>query len=134
MKIQITRFVSKHECTIGRILIDEEPFGYTIERPWLNNQAFVSCIPANSYRMVRYNSPSYGPDTWMVGAVPDRTYILVHVANVAINVQGCIGLGTSVYENLTGVKNSRIAVDEFYRRTRIETMMDLTITDGVLTL
>ena len=131
MDISITRFVSKNENTLGRLSIDGQPFCYTIERPWIDNLPYVSCIPESIYGMVRYDSPSYGADTWMVDQVPDRTYILFHVANVAANVQGCIGLGTACYEDLTGVKNSRIAVDEFYRRTGGEEKATLTIINGI---
>lgn len=133
MNINITRFVSKHENTIGRLSIDGKPFCYTIERPWIDNLPYISCIPESIYKMVRYDSPSYGANTWMVDAVPNRTYILFHVANVAANVQGCIGLGSSCYEDLAGVKNSRATVDEFYRRTGSEKEAVLTIIDGICT-
>jgi len=130
MNIIIKRFVVKNECTIGRLSIEQEPCCYTIERPWANNMPFVSCIPEGIYKMVRYDSPSFGPNSWLVDQVLDRTHILFHVANVADDVSGCVGLGFSVYENLQGVKESRVAVKHFYRKTRGESEATLTIENG----
>ena len=128
--IQIIRFAAFAECTIGRLYLDTEPLYYTIERPWKNNTPFVSCIPAGRYPVARVDSPSYGKDTWLIDEVPDRTHILFHVANYAYNVQGCIGLGMGVYSNLSGVRQSRIAVKDFYDRTQDRVSEQIEITFG----
>jgi hypothetical protein len=128
--IQIIRFAAFAECTIGRLYLDKEPLYYTIERPWKNNTPFVSCIPAGRYPVARVDSPSYGKDTWLIDEVPDRTHILLHVANVAYNVQGCIGLGMGIYSNMSGVRQSRIAVEDFYDRTQDRVSEEIEITFG----
>lgn len=125
--ITIKRFVKNNKATIGQLEYAGITF-YTVEKQWRDNRPFVSCIPDGRYKMVRYNSPRYGEDTWMVSDVPGRTYILFHVANVPDNVQGCFGLGDSVYPTLEGVRNSRAAIAKFYDLTASEDEMELTIT------
>jgi hypothetical protein len=61
----------------------------------------------------RTNSPRFGPDTWQVQDVPDRTHILFHVANTSADVVGCIGCGISLYPDLNGVGSSRKAMGKF---------------------
>ena len=68
----------------------------------------------------------------MVDEVPDRTHILFHVANVANNVQGCIGVGMDLYSDLSGVRQSRIAVDDFYQRTEDRLSEEIEISNGYI--
>ena len=110
--IEITRFALFSDRTLGRLTIDDLEL-WTIERPWLNNIPFKSCIPEGQYRVRRTNSPRFGPDTWQVQDVPDRTHILFHVANTSADVVGCIGCGLSLYSDLRGVGSSRKAMAKF---------------------
>ena len=127
--INITRFALFGDRTLGRLKIDDLEL-WTIERPWLNNVPFKSCIPTGQYKVRRTNSPRFGPDTWQVQDVPDRTHILFHVANTSADVVGCIGCGISLYPDLNGVGNSRKAMAKFdsYLAGLDET--DLVITTG----
>ena len=110
--INITRFALFGDRTLGRLKIDDLEL-WTIERPWLNNVPFKSCIPTGQYKVKRTNSPRFGPGTWQVQDVPDRTHILFHVANTSADVVGCIGCGISLYPDLNGVGNSRKAMAKF---------------------
>ena len=96
----------------------------SIERPWLNNEPFVSCIPPNlegyPLRQRRYNKGKY--DAIEIFNVPGREYCLFHIANRAIEVNGCVGPGMTL-GTLSGdiaVLSSRTAFDllmaEFERR------------------
>ena len=127
--IEITRFALFGDRTLGALKIDDFQL-WTIERPWLNNVPFKSCIPTGQYKVRRTNSPRFGPDTWQVQDVPDRTHILFHVANTSADVVGCIGCGISLYPDLNGVGNSRKAMAKFdsYLAGLDET--DLVITTG----
>lgn len=127
--IEITRFALFGDRTLGRLKIDDLEL-WTIERPWINNVPFKSCIPTGQYKVRRTNSPRFGPDTWQVQDVPDRTHILFHVANTSADVVGCIGCGISLYPDLNGVGNSRKAMAKFdsYLAGLDET--DLVITTG----
>lgn len=92
---------------------------YSLERPWLDNQPFVSCIPAGTYNLVPFNSPKFG---WCyavlglgVGLQPGedtRTHILIHAANVMDELSGCIAVGLmlTVMQGKWAIGNSRKAV------------------------
>jgi len=82
--------------------------------------------------MIRVNSPRFGPDTWEVADVPGRTHILIHTANYAHDVEGCIGFGRGLFAHLDGVTNSANAVAEFYRITSGIKTMPLVIREGAL--
>ncbi len=94
MKLKLITF-SNNENTIGKLYkkgtsINEDEFiCYTIERPWLKNKAYVSCIPAGEYELKQVSSPKFGL-TYKVCDVIGRTQILIHKANKASELQGCI--------------------------------------------
>jgi hypothetical protein len=116
MDITIERFCYHPKGTLGVCTVAGETF-YTIERPWLDNAPNVSCVPTGSYSMTWRESPRFGW-TWMLEDVPGRTYILIHAANYASDVQGCIGLGTSLMGDRVAVSNSRKAVAAFDELTQ----------------
>lgn len=81
---------------------------YTVERPWLQNKPFESCIPEGVYRLkkrrsnvVKTTSGGEYLDGWEVTGVPGRSLIMLHVANWPRNVEGCIGVGLA-YGILSG--------------------------------
>ena len=115
--IKLTRFISTEQGTIGRLDCDGVQF-FTVERPWLNNAPNISCIPDGEYEMVRVDSPKFGENMWEIANVSGRTHILIHIANNPANVEGCIGLGKTIYPNGEGVGSSRIAVEAFYEMTK----------------
>jgi hypothetical protein len=62
----------------------------TIELPWKNNSARISCIPEGRYRLVKRYSPKFR-NHYLVNDVPYRQYILIHPANNAkTELKGCI--------------------------------------------
>ena len=80
---------------------------YTVERPWINNQPKVSCIPAGIYDVETYQSPTKG-QVWQLQDVPDRSNIEIHEANFPSQLEGCIAVGDSIgiIEGQKGVTNS----------------------------
>jgi len=73
---------------------------FTIERPWLNNKPFKSCIPDGVYYLEKRHSPVVGrtsgqefQEGWEVTDVVDRTFIMIHPANWKEDLAGCIGVG-----------------------------------------
>lgn len=114
--IVLKRFCYHPQGTLGVIDFAGERF-YTVERPWIDNKPYVSCIPTGSYNMRRRESPRFG-ETWHVLDVEDRTHILIHVANFPSDVQGCIGLGTKLMNDRIAVSNSRAAIKDFEAITR----------------
>lgn len=114
--IVLKRFAYHPSGTLGVIEVEGEKF-YTIERPWLDNKPNVSCIPTGTYDTGWRDSPRFG-ETWHIKEVPDRTYILIHVANFPSDVMGCIGLGTGLMGDRIAVSNSRVAVKRFEELTK----------------
>jgi Family of unknown function (DUF5675) len=78
------------EGTNGQILYQESLVTYTIELPWKNNQARVSCIPEGRYELIKRFSPKFGRHLQIMN-VCAREYILIHPANEALReLKGCI--------------------------------------------
>ena len=91
--MMLTRIYQGDDCCIGK-LFDNITGWDTIERPWLNNAKGISCIPEGIYTCSYHNTPTK-PDCWEVLNVPNRTAILIHTANCAHELEGCIAIGTS---------------------------------------
>ncbi|MGF1775883.1 DUF5675 family protein [Vibrio nomapromontoriensis] len=74
---------------------------HTIERPWQHNQKGVSCIPEGEYHLTPHQSPKFGQCYALDGeehgvtvfGPSQRTHILIHKANKASQLQGCIAPG-----------------------------------------
>ena len=64
---------------------------YTLERPWLDNQRGVSCIPAGLYLCI----PDYAGkfQNWVFDYVPDRDNIEWHRGNFVRDSNGCVLVG-----------------------------------------
>ena len=78
------------EGTNGRILYEDRLMMYSIELPWKNNQARVSCIPDGKYELVKRWSLKFGRHLQVMN-VSGREYILIHPANEALHeLKGCI--------------------------------------------
>lgn len=99
MNVTIDRFCSCEMGTFGRLSVDGWEC-YTVERPWLDNRAHVSCIPPGEYRLalrpsgvVRRTSREAHRSGWEVRDVPGRSFIMFHVANSMDDLHGCIGMG-----------------------------------------
>lgn len=69
---------------------------YTLEKRWNDNEPFTSCIPVMKTTAV-YRSPSESQKITyphlLVEDVPERQFILIHKANTATQLEGCIAVG-----------------------------------------
>ncbi len=103
-RLGLCRFAYTPDGVFGSMTVDGAVL-YTVERPWLDNQAMVSCIPEGAYkcRPRRYFRGGYG--AVHIRDVPGRTHILFHRANVPSDLAGCIGVGSKL-----GVLNGQWAV------------------------
>ena len=78
------------EGTNGRILCQDRLMMYSIELPWKDNRARVSCIPEGRYELVKRWSPKFNRHLQLMN-VPQRAFILIHPANDALHeLKGCI--------------------------------------------
>lgn len=94
MKMTIKRVSMSGEAVFG-VLLDNYgiPFALTAERPWLDNNSNISCIPNGTYTCRRVQSPRFG-NTFEVCDVPNRTHILFHKGNIpGKDSHGCILVG-----------------------------------------
>lgn len=110
-RVILKRFAYLPSGTLGMIKCGEQKF-WTVERPWLDNMAFKSCIPEGEYVMTRRVSPKFG-ETWHIKDVPERSHILIHAGNYPNDFHGCVGLGTKLLDDRVAVANSRVAVNKF---------------------
>jgi len=128
--------------TLGRLTIQAEDGSAlwtcsTIERPWLNNEAKVSCIPEGTYSLQLRNSPivqrtSKGKflQGWEVTGVSGRSLIMIHIANYVDDLLGCIGVGQrqSVIEGKIAVANSAVCFQELMAKLGGQKAWELHIT------
>jgi len=89
----------------------------TLERPWLNNQINVSCIPKGSYNCVWTFMPDLNEYHYEVQNVPGRSGIFIHEGNFVTDVEGCIMLGAT-FADINGdgqpdVTSSRVTLAKF---------------------
>lgn len=117
--------LSNHLQTCGRfILLNEDGDvvfqAVSLELPWNGNMRSVSCIPTGSYSVTKVNSPKFGPGTFMINSVPNRSSILIHPGNYTRQIEGCVLLGEKFADidndSITDVINAKATVD------RLETL------------
>lgn len=92
MRVIIRRIANTKDGVFGVLVVDGMPICLTLEEEWLNNQRKISCIPAGSYKCVKYSGTKY-KDVWLVQDVPNRSAILIHWGNTKDNTAGCILVG-----------------------------------------
>ena len=114
----LERFAYAPDGTFGRLMLPNGQRFFTVERPWLSNKPFESCIPDGIYTLEKRRSGVVERSTegnyvtgWEVTHVPGRTYIMIHPGNWPENFQGCIGVGLNyeVIDGVNGVTQSRLA-------------------------
>ena len=77
MKLELVRTYYP-EGANGEILFGGRLMMYTIELPWKNNQAGVSCIPEGEYELANRLSLKFVRHLLMMN-VPHRNFILIHM-------------------------------------------------------
>jgi hypothetical protein len=100
--------------TNGKIQYQNRLMVYTIELPWKENLAQVSCIPEGRYELIKRWSPKFNRHLQVMN-VSQRENILIHPANDAMHeLKGCIApvsLITGVGKGL----RSRMALETLTR-------------------
>ena len=87
--LTLKRVAADAQGTYGVLIDSTRPFAVTLERPWLDNQRSVSCIPPGTYTCARKQSPRFG-NTFEITGVPGRSHILFHAGNTAADTEGCV--------------------------------------------
>lgn len=139
MKLVLRRDFRADNCTLGVLSFStssEDYVAQTMERPWIpmpgsrGGLSGKSCVPAGDYKLVHHNSEVH-PNTWaLVNSDLDvihwedpnrpaaRCLVLIHAANYARELRGCIAPGTRrtvTAEGVHMVVNSKLAVLELKR-------------------
>jgi hypothetical protein len=99
MKTVTLQRTYRPDRTLGSIISSDYEFlSNTLERPWLDNQVGISCIPEGEYEVHR---DMQGRFTWFsVKDVPDRTFIEFHEGTEPYHSQGCILMNTIGLQNV----------------------------------
>ena len=85
ISICLQREYQSNHNTVGKIIVLDGPIqvfeAYTLERPWVDNERMVSCVPAGMYEMRYEYSPKFNRNLWELKDVPNRSEIKFHAAN-----------------------------------------------------
>jgi len=127
--IALQRLCEINGATLGRLLVEDVPPLWTLERPWLGNQTRVSCVPTGCYTCIPHGwrGGARFRSVWELEDVPDRSGILFHAGNTVADTEGCILVGRGLIA-VEGVRliQSRDAI-ELMRKAIGENAFDLTI-------
>ena len=119
MELILTRNAHTSFGTFGVMTVGDHKL-YTVEQDWEDNKRNVSCIPNGTYALEYYHSPRHGNSFIIsnvelnIGKFPGearRDVCLIHKANLASQLQGCIapGLSLGLYKGQWSVQNSTAA-------------------------
>lgn len=144
-------------ATLGRITAPNGRGWATIERPWVPTPLAAcgkkgeSCVPLGTYKLYRYSSDAF-PNVWALSApaldvcvteneVPfgkrgiARTRCLIHPANFASELRGCVAPGKDRGKDSNGmwmVRYSRDAMNEIRNVLGQSVDIQLIVTSGGL--
>lgn len=105
--------------TFGKLYVDGSFLCHTVEKQWRNNKASVSCVPVGLYKLSPHVSSRFGKcyilSQKSLGVThtgpSQRTHCLIHPANTADELAGCIapGMNLGVVRGKWAVVQSRVA-------------------------
>lgn len=76
------------KATVGILSEGSKVLMFMLEKPWLDNQRNISCIPEGRYVVKLHVSPKFG-ECLKVFDVPGRSDILIHGGNYVTDTEGC---------------------------------------------
>lgn len=109
-RLELIRDKQDEWATLGRLFVAGVYLCRTLERPWLNNQRSVSCIPTGTYHGAIQHSPRFQRDLPELLDVPGRSQILFHAGNTPEDTEGCILVGLERAEHEPRIMQSRAAL------------------------
>ena len=128
IEAELNRYAYHPSGTLGLLTIKDQEF-WTAERPWMNNQKEISCIPTGEYICKAYSSQRFG-ETFEIQDVPNRTYILFHVGNYPIKDSlGCVLLWEEKMGDTIAVSQSKKAMTRFRELLKDVDAFKITIKD-----
>lgn len=114
MYIRINRYKYGKDSTIGRLIIDGQVCGYTLEDEVRSGEKVPgeTAIPAGEYKITIDFSTRFQKDMVHILDVPGFTGIRIHAGNTDANTDGCPLLGAKV-ENENFISGSKKTVEAF---------------------
>ena len=102
--ILIIRDEFTEKSTLGKLYLNGEFYGHTLELSWKDNEKRVSCIPKGVYEVKKRHTEEskYKYEHLHILDVENRELILMHVGNYPKNSKGCILLGNTRALNFVG--------------------------------
>ena len=124
MRILIDRITSNEISTLGILYVvsDEGYILYecnTLELPYKDNQRNISCIPKGDYQGKKRWSEKYGNHIHILN-VPNRSFILIHPANFAKQLRGCVAVGI----DFADIDNDE-SLDLIHSKKAMEDLLDV---------
>lgn len=127
MKLKLIRYSSGLESTLGLLFVDDEFSCYTLEDQ-ANARKIMheTRIPAGSYKITLRTEGGFHANylkkfknihkgmLW-IRNVPGFEYILIHVGNTDLDSSGCILVGDSATQNITGRGSIASSVNAYIR-------------------
>lgn len=75
-------------------MVNEQMLCKTMELPWRDNQRSISCIPEDTYRVIKQHPKADRPYPYFrLPYVKGRSGILIHKISYVFGLKGCIGVG-----------------------------------------
>ncbi|WP_158960344.1 DUF5675 family protein [Myroides fluvii] len=97
------------DATHGLLQFNDKNICFTLELPWLQNKAYISCIPEGTYP-VQPRYTEHFKHHMAIKKVPNRHGILFHSANnVQLELQGCIAPVSRIISSTWGHR-SKVAL------------------------
>lgn len=95
MQLTLTRKWFTDISTVGVLLVDGANECFTIERPWMDgaNTPEIAAILEGTYDVVMLPSQHFNKDMMHLSNVPGRTDVMIHNANWASQLKGCVAVG-----------------------------------------
>lgn len=119
MKLQLLRFDSGLNDTLGLLFINGKFTGFTLEDEYREVKVMSETrIPAGTYQIKYTYSPKYGKFMLEVMNVPNFSGIRIHPGNTEKDTSGCLLVGNVCRFNPEGdsrIEESRLAYDRILR-------------------
>lgn len=111
MPVTLNRYIETAQGTLGQFSLEDRSQLYTMERPSTGEHPR---IPAGIWEL-RLDYYHHGDYPAYEIVVPERSRILIHVANKASELLGCIAPGKSIgfVEGILAVMQSKLALAKF---------------------
>lgn len=99
--MRLERYEYGQNGTFGKLFLGNGTVLHTLERTWMDNAPFVSCIPEGTYHLVPHDGTKY-QDTWAIvgGTVghwetdgKPRWTCVFHAGNWVSDTTGCVLVG-----------------------------------------